>query len=330
MFDKYLYALGRGVRGAKHALDEKRRAADPAAGARDVTPPPVDASPQAAIAAGSHAPRTPKPLIFGARPLVMGIVNVTPDSFSDGGSFLAPATAIAHGWKMSLSNVDILDIGGESTRPGHTPVSEEDELRRVTPVVRGLAGACDTPISVDTSKARVAEAALEAGAAIVNDVWGLRRDVDMAGVVAAHDAYVVVMHNREVEDAALDIVADVLDSLRRSIDIALAAGIAREKIIVDPGFGFGKTNEQSLTLLRELARVKALGFPLLVGVSRKRMIGVATGRAVVERTAGSVAASVIAAMNGADIVRVHDVAEHLDAMKIVAAIRNQSSRETRP
>jgi dihydropteroate synthase len=334
MFDKYLYALGRGVRGAKQAFDEKTRLPDPAAHARDITPAPRDSSDatdasRTAIESAS-TPLARKPLAFGARPLVMGIVNVTPDSFSDGGHYSDPTDAIAHGLRLAEQGADILDVGGESTRPGHEAVEADEELRRVLPVVRALAEACETPVSIDTMKASVAAAALAAGASIVNDVWGLQRDPNMARVVAERGVPVIVMHNRDAEDASIDIVADVLDFLKRSIDIALAAGIARDKIIVDPGIGFGKTNAQSLTLVRELDRLKVLGCPILLGVSRKRLIGLATGRTVArERMAGSLAAAVIGATRGAAIVRVHDVAEHLDAMKVYAAITDREDAETR-
>ncbi len=330
VFDKYLYALGRGVRGAKKAFDESARAPDPATGARDITPAqrrePV--APSNSTIEGLVAPRERRALAFGPRPLVMGVVNVTPDSFSDGGAYLDPADAIAHGLRLVAEGADILDIGGESTRPGHAPVDAGDEIRRVIPVTKGLAAACDLPISIDTMKANVAAAALAAGATIVNDVWGLQRDPDMARVVAEHGVPVIVMHNRDQEDANVDILAEVLDFLKRSIDIALAAGISREKIIVDPGIGFGKTNAQSLLLVRELERLRQLGCPVLLGVSRKRLIGLATGRAVArERMAGSLAAAVIGAMGGTAIVRAHDVAEHLDAMKIYAAIMDRGHAE---
>ncbi len=324
MFDKYLYALGRGVRGAKQALDEASRLPDPAAGARDITPQPEadDATPDApALIAPAATMRPRKALVFGARPLVMGIVNATPDSFSDGGAYLDPAAAIAHGLKLVAEGADILDIGGESTRPGYRPVGAAEEIARVVPVIQGLATACDIPLSIDTMKAEVAKAALDAGASIINDVWGLKRDADMARLAGERSAYVIVMHNREAEDGSIDIAADVLDFLRRSIDIALAAGVAREKIVVDPGIGFGKTPAQNLVLLRDIARLKELGHPILLGVSRKRVIGAATGRArPVDRLAGSLAAGLMGAERGASILRVHDVAEHVDALKVFAAV----------
>ena len=314
VFDKYLYALSRGVRGAKQALDQASRPPDPAAVARDVTP---------------AGPLPRRGLAFGPRPLVMGIVNVTPDSFSDGGAYLDPASGVAHGMRLVSEGADILDIGGESTRPGYAPVDAETEIARVAPVIRGLAAATDLPISIDTMKARVAAAALDAGASILNDIWGLQRDPDMARVAGERGVPVVIMHNRASEDASIDIISDALDFLRRSIDIALAAGVALERIIVDPGVGFGKTPEQNLAMVRDLARLRDLGCPVLLGVSRKRIIGAATGRAVArERMAGSLAAAVIGAMGGADIIRVHDVAEHVDAMKVYAAIMNRGHSES--
>lgn len=322
MLDKYLFALGRGVRGAKKAYEVASRPPDPAETARDITPPPEPPAPAPEV----EAPRPPlarRPLAYGARPLVMGIVNVTPDSFSDGGRFIAAGDAIAHGLRLVAEGADILDVGGESTRPGHAPVSMDEEIARVIPVIRGLAAETDIPISIDTMKASVARAALDAGASIINDVQGFQHDPDMARLVAERGVPAVIMHYRETDDPALDVMADVMDYLSRSIDIALAAGARREQLIVDPGFGFGKTHPQSLTLVRELARLKALGCPILLGVSRKRAIGRVTGRDVAaERVIGSVAAAVMGAQAGAAIIRAHDVGAHVEAMKIFAAINN--------
>ncbi len=264
-----------------------------------------------------------KSLTLGLRPLVMGIVNVTPDSFSDGGQFADDEAAVAHGLQLVAEGADILDIGGESTRPGHAPVSAEDEIARTVPVVAAVCQQTSVPVSIDTMKARVAEAAIDAGAAMVNDVWGFQHDPDLARVVAERGVPVVLMHNRVHENAELDVVAEVLAFLSRSIEIALRAGVAHSQIIVDPGFGFGITHAQSLTLVRDLERLKVLGCPILLGVSRKRAIGVATGHSVPKaRVIGSVAAAVMGAMNGANIVRVHDVAPHVDAMRMFAAIQN--------
>lgn len=324
MFDKYLYALGRGVRGARKALEDAGRLPDPAATARNVTPPMAQTPPVPAQAVAAQEAKVleRRPLVLGLRPLVMGIVNVTPDSFSDGGDFLDVSTAVAHGLRLMAEGADILDIGGESTRPGHAPVSTHDEIARVVPVVRALAAATDLPISIDTMKADVAHAALDAGASIVNDVWGFQFDPAMAGVAARANVPVILMHNRAKEDASTDIYEEVVAFLQHSIDIALSAGVKREHIIVDPGFGFGKTHAQSLSLVRDVARLKGvIGCPVLLGVSRKRAIGRVTGRNIPrDRLAGSLATAVVGAMNGASIVRVHDVEAHVDAMKMVAAI----------
>lgn len=259
------------------------------------------------------------------RPLVMGIVNITPDSFSDGGRFLESRAAIAHAESLISDGADIIDLGGESTRPGASPVTLDDELARVLPTVKDLSSRA-TPLSIDTMKARMAAAAIEAGAHIVNDVWGLQRDREMAGVVAQTGAFVVAMHNRETVDGSLDMVEDVLSFLSRSIDIALRAGIAQNKIAVDPGFGFGKTHEQSLALVRDLERLKTLGCPILLGVSRKRAIGHATGRQdPMERLAGSLACGTIALERGANILRAHDVKDHVDAVSMWSAVMKRES-----
>jgi dihydropteroate synthase len=326
MFDKYLYALGRGVRGAKNALDRPAAVPDPAETARDITPP---APPAPVVAPAPAQPLPRRALELGLRPLVMGIVNVTPDSFSDGGNFLDADRAIAHGLQLVAEGADILDVGGESTRPGHAPVSAYEEIARIFPVIRGLAARTDVTISIDTMKAEVARAALEAGATVINDVWGFQHDPELAKVAAAADVPVILMHNRESDDASIDIMAEVIAFLGHSIEIALAAGVKRERIIVDPGFGFGKTHPQSLATVRDLRRLKdELGCQVLLGVSRKRAIGLATGRAIPkERVVGSVATAVVGAMNGAAIVRVHDVAAHVDAMKMFAAIMDPASVE---
>ncbi|MDB5651802.1 MAG: folP [Hyphomicrobiales bacterium] len=262
-----------------------------------------------------------KALRLDARPLVMGILNVTPDSFSDGGRHDDMERALAHGHRLVAEGADILDVGGESTRPGHTPVDSAEEIARVEPVIHALAPSLAIPISIDTMKADVAARAIAAGASIVNDVWAFQRDPDMARVVADTGALAVIMHNRASEDPALDIVADVRNFLSRSIEIALKAGVALSRLVIDPGIGFGKTAEQNLRLVRELRSLEVLGCPILLGVSRKRIIGAVTGRSdPMDRLHGSVALAVIGAMNGAAILRVHDVAPHVDAMKMVAAL----------
>lgn len=339
MLDKYFYAIGRGVRGIREALDEQRRAEtpDPAISARDVTPPrdappqPVSIERQVARADGNAdgnvAPLQRKKIEIGKRVLVMGIVNVTPDSFSDGGHFFDPDRAIAHALQLDADGADILDIGGESTRPGAAPVTAEEEIARVVPIIRAIASQTATPISIDTMKASVATAALAAGASMVNDVWGFRHDTGIAGVVARAGVPCVLMHNRREVDPVIDIYSDVCAFLSSSIDLALRAGVKREDIVVDPGIGFGKTNEQSMEMVRRLAELKAaFGLPLLLGLSRKRMIGEATGRKVAaQRDAGTVAANLFGIGKGADIVRVHNVTVHVDALRVMAALENNVS-----
>jgi dihydropteroate synthase len=260
-------------------------------------------------------------LTLGGPTLVMGVVNVTPDSFSDGGLFADVEAAVAHGVRLVDEGAAILDVGGESTRPTAEPIAADMEKARVLPVVAALALGVATPISIDTYKASVAAAAIESGASIVNDVWGFQRDADMARVVAATGAAAVLMHNRAAVDPAVDIVAEMLAFLSRSIEIALAAGVAEDKLWVDPGFGFGKTPEQNLIAVRRLGALKALGRPVLLGVSRKSTIGRVTGQTVAaERLAGSIAAGLAGVAAGADALRVHDVAPHIQALKVWRAI----------
>jgi len=256
------------------------------------------------------------------RPAVMGILNVTPDSFSDGGRFFDPATAIRHAEAMAAEGADILDIGAESTRPygGQKPVTAQDEIARLAPVLPEVVK-LGLPVSIDTIKADVARWALDRGAAILNDVWGLQKDAAMAPLAAEYGVPVIVMHNREAADPSIDIMADVLAFLGRSVTIAEQAGIARDRIAVDPGIGFGKTPEQSIETLGKLDRLKALGLPVLVGASRKRFIDTVSPSTTDERIGGSLAAHVVAAEAGAAIIRAHDVAETVQAMKVWAAIR---------
>jgi dihydropteroate synthase len=262
-------------------------------------------------------------LLAGGRTLVMGILNVTPDSFSDGGAFLDPAPAIAHARRMVAEGADMLDIGGESTRPygGARPVSVEEELARIMPVLPAVVG-LGVPVSVDTMKAAVAEQALAAGAAMVNDVWGLQRDGAMARVVAAHGVPVIVMHNRDTVDPAIDIMADVKAFFTRSLAIAADAGIARERIVLDPGVGFGKTAEQSTQVIARLGELTDFRLPLLIGLSRKRFIAALSSSAPDQRLGGSIAANLLAVDAGAAIVRVHDVAETVQALRVAQAIRS--------
>ena len=261
-------------------------------------------------------------LLKKGRPLVMGVLNVTPDSFSDGGRFLDPAAAIAQAQRLAAEGADILDVGAESSRPYGNAVAVplDEERARLAPILPAVV-ALGIPISIDTMKAEVAAWALQAGAAIVNDVWGLQRDPDMAQVVAGHGAPVIVMHNREAADPRIDIVADVTAFFERSLAIAARAGIPLERIVLDPGIGFGKTPEQSLTCIARLDAWRGFGLPLLVGASRKRFIHSIVPSEPAERLGGSLAAHLLAVENGAAIIRVHDVAPTVQALVVAAAIR---------
>ena len=264
-----------------------------------------------------------QPLLARGFPAVMGILNVTPDSFSDGGAFLNPDQALAQARRMIAEGADILDIGAESTRPyGSTPVSADDELARLHPVLARVV-ALGIPVSIDTMKARIADWALGQGAAIVNDVWGLQRDPDMARVVAAHGAPVIVMHNRDSADPAIDVMADIGTFFVRSLDIAAKAGIPASHVVLDPGIGFGKTPEQSMTALARLDELKQFGCPILVGASRKRFISTVMPSEPQQRLGGSLAAHLIAAQGGAQIIRAHDVAETVQALRVSAAIEDK-------
>ncbi len=261
-------------------------------------------------------------LLAKARPLVMGVLNVTPDSFSDGGRYLDPQAAIVHARRLAAEGADILDVGAESTRPygGAIRISLEEERARLAPLLSDVV-ALGVPVSIDTLKAAIAAWALDLGAAIVNDVWGLQGDADMARVVAEHQAPVVIMHNRMTVDPAIDIIAEVTDFFRRSLDIAARAGIPRQRIVLDPGIGFGKTPEQSLTCIARLDAWREFGAPLLVGASRKRFIHSIAPSEPMDRLGGSLAAHLLAVENGATIVRVHDVAATAQALAVASAIR---------
>ena len=260
-------------------------------------------------------------LLALGRPIVMGVLNVTPDSFSDGGRFLDPVDAIDQARRMIAEGADLLDIGAESTRPygGAVAVPIAEEMRRLGPVLPAVVG-LGVAVSIDTMKAEVAAWALAAGAAIVNDVWGLQRDGELARVVAQHAVPVIVMHNREAADPAIDIVADIRAFFSRSLDIAARAGIARQNIVLDPGIGFGKTPEQSLTAIAHLPELKSFGLPLLVGASRKRFIDTVSPAPPDQRLGGSIAAHLLAVAGGAAIIRTHDVAETVQALRVAAAI----------
>jgi dihydropteroate synthase len=261
-------------------------------------------------------------LLAKARPVVMGILNVTPDSFSDGGRFFEPPAAIEHARRLAADGADIIDIGAESTRPygGMRPVLAEEERGRLEPILPAVA-TIGIPVSIDTYKAAVAAWALDAGASIVNDVWGLQRDPDMARVVAEHGAPVIIMHNRETADPALDIVAEVTEFFSRSLEIAWDAGIGHNQIVLDPGIGFGKTAEQSITCLARLDAWRGFDLPLLIGASRKRFIHSITPSEPTERLGGSIAAHLAAIEHGAAIIRTHDVAPTLQSFAVAAAIR---------
>jgi dihydropteroate synthase len=270
--------------------------------------------------------RLPNPLarlLALGRPIVMGVLNITPDSFSDGGRFFDPSTALEQARRLVAEGADILDIGAESTRPygGAIAVPIEEEMRRLAPVLPG-AVSLGVPVSIDTMKAGVAAQAVEAGAAIVNDVWGLQRDRELARVVAEHGVPVIIMHNREAADPALDIMVEIAAFFARSLEIAAGAGIARESIVLDPGIGFGKTPEQSLTAIARLGELKSFGLPLLVGASRKRFIDKVSPAPPDRRLGGSIAAHLLAIANGAAIIRTHDVAETLQALRVDAAVRS--------
>lgn len=261
-----------------------------------------------------HATKTwtipcgPTTLALGQRTLIMGILNVTPDSFSDGGQWIDVEQAVAHALEMIAEGADIIDVGGESTRPGHKPVDADEELRRVLPVIRGIREkAPDAVISIDSYKAAVAEAALEAGANMINDVWGFLQDPDMARVAARHQAPSIVMHNQEGTEYE-DLIHDIIRSLRRSIRTAVSAGLPPELIIIDPGVGFGKTPLHNLKVMQELAELRVLGRPILLGSSRKSTIGkVLGGLPADERVEGTAATVALGIAHGAEIVRVHDV-----------------------
>jgi dihydropteroate synthase len=261
-----------------------------------------------------------------SRPAVMGILNVTPDSFSDGGRFQAFDAAIAHAKSMVVAGCDIVDIGGESTRPSATPVSEAEELARVGEVLRALADLLDVPLSIDTSKAAVAARAIATGAAVINDVWGLQKDRDMAAVVAETDAALIIMHNREEKDERVDILADIRRFFDRSLALAAKAGVPEEVIILDPGIGFGKTSRQNVEAVACIPDLKDYGLPILVGASRKAFLGSLTGDGIEATLIGTVAANLVAAAAGASIFRVHDVAEHVAALRIFHSMHGNVTR----
>jgi len=296
----------------------------------------------------SYRNRLPEPIAvgdttfeWGSKTYLMGIINVTPDSFSGDGVGVDVEAAVEQAREFVDAGADILDIGGESTRPGSVPVSAEVEMQRVLPALQAIARQTDVPISIDTYKAQVAAAALDAGAHIVNDIWGLRMDPEMAPLVAARDVPVIVMHNRSrpkdaVQEQRLggryvgiayeDLMEDVLRELRESIELAVEAGIDLTRIIVDPGIGFGKTVEQNLTLINHLDQLRSLGRPILVGPSRKSFIGYTLNAPAGERLMGTAATVALCIARGADIVRVHDVSAMADVVRMTDAIVRETYR----
>jgi len=264
---------------------------------------------------------------LAGRPKVMGILNVTPDSFSDGGQHATTEAAVAHGLRMAAAGAEIIDVGGESTRPGAPTVPVDEEAGRVEPVISALSRNTDVPISVDTSKYEVARRALDAGAVIINDVTALRADPQMARLAADRGAPLILMHMqgtpRTMQQAPHydDLMGEIAEFLRARIEFAAGEGVSHGQIVIDPGIGFGKTPEDNLEVLRRLRELRSLGFPLLVGASRKSTLGLITGSAPAERVSGSLAAAAAAALNGAHILRVHDVAETLDVLKVCESVR---------
>ena len=259
--------------------------------------------------------------LIGVRPVIMGILNVTPDSFSDGGRFESPEAALAQARKLIADGADLIDIGAESTRPGHTPVPLEEEWRRLAPLLGPALNAVAAPVSVDTYKAEIARRAIAAGVSVINDVWGLQRDPVMAGVVADGGVAVVIMHNRDSVDPEIDIEADMQRFFERSLALADRANIPRQRILIDPGIGFGKNKAQNLKALQATSRLRAaFGLPVLIGVSRKRLFGDLLGANVEGRLVGTIAANLATLARGAAVFRVHDAAEHAAAFKVFHAI----------
>lgn len=259
---------------------------------------------------------------FGKKTYIMGILNVTPDSFSDGGKFNQKEQAIAHAKKMIEAGVDIIDIGGESTRPNYTKISDQEEIERIVPVIKAIKETFHVPISVDTYKSQVAKAAIEAGGDLINDIWGLKYDEQMAHIIKEYHVPVCIMHNRnniDYDDFRKDIIKDINQSLR----IAKQAGIDSDKIILDPGVGFAKTYEMNLQAIKYLDDLIELGYPVLLGTSRKSAIGLALELPVTEREEGTIATTVIGAMKGCHFVRVHDVKANARALRMTEKILEQ-------
>lgn len=263
---------------------------------------------------------------FDRQGYIMGILNITPDSFSDGGKYTSTEAAINQALLMEKEGAAIIDIGGESTRPGHTELSEEEEIDRVVPVIEALIPRLSIPISIDTSKSKVAEAAIKAGAALVNDVWGFKRDPRLAAVTSSYNVPCCLMHNRTEKihlpkgSEAEILIKTMLDELQESIDIALAAGIKKDQILLDPGIGFAKTLEDNLQTMQSLAQFLSLGYPVLLGTSRKSMIGLTLDLPVDQRVEGTIATTVYGYIQGCRLFRVHDVKENYRALQMVSAM----------
>lgn len=256
------------------------------------------------------------------RTYVMGILNVTPDSFSDGGSFHTLDAALKHAEQMILEGADIIDVGGESTRPGYLPISDEEEIERAVPVIERIRNQFDIPVSIDTYKSRVAKAALQAGADLVNDIWGLKYDAALAGIIADAGAACCLMHNRsQVQEYPYqNFMEDLISDLQETVSIAKEAGIAEDKIILDPGVGFAKTYENNLEVIRCLEQLKVLGYPVLLGASRKSVIGLTLDLPAQERLEGTLVTTVFAVMKQCAFVRVHDVKENVRAVRMAEAV----------
>jgi len=259
---------------------------------------------------------------IGTRPIVMGVLNLTPDSFSDGGQYVTMEAALSRAKQMAAEGCDIIDIGGESTRPGATVIAEGEELARIESIFGELALRVEVPLSIDTYKSKIAARAVELGCILINDVWGLQNDPAMARTVAATEAAVVIMHNRTEKDAAIDIIADIRRFFTRSLALADDAGIPRSRIIVDPGVAFGKTARQNVEVLRRLRELGEFGCPILVGTSRKAFLGSLSEGQIEAQLIGTVASTLAACAAGADLFRVHDVREQAAALKIFHTLRS--------
>ena len=246
---------------------------------------------------------------LGERTYIMGILNVTPDSFSDGGKFNEIEAAVRQAKKLVEDGADIIDVGGESTRPGAEYVTEEEEIKRVVPIIKAIKKELDVTISIDTYKSKTAEEAIKAGADIINDIWGAKYDKNIAKVAAKYNVPIILMHNRE-DKSYENLMEDVINDLQESIDIALEAGVKKENIILDPGIGFAKTYEENLMVMNKCEVIKAMGYPVLLGTSRKSMIGLTLNLPVNERVEGTLATTVMGIMKGMEFIRVHDVLEN--------------------